>query len=92
MVKDIKENHIYVVRYQTHNYYFLDEELFTGKNKDEVRENFSKKYPDREILRISALNEDWKVFSVKSSNSIIYSLILGEFLKVKNPISWWSRY
>lgn len=58
LFKDIKENHIYVVRYQTHGEYFLDEELFVGKNKDDVREKFSKEYPNREILRLSALNED----------------------------------
>ena len=58
LVKDIKENHVYIVRYQTHGEYFLDEELFVGKNKDDVREKFSKKYPEREILRLSALTED----------------------------------
>lgn len=58
LVKDIKENHVYIVRYQTYGGCFLDEELFVGKSKDDVREKFSKKYPDREILRLSALNED----------------------------------
>lgn len=58
IIKTVKENHIYVVRYQEHGGYFLNEELFVGKNKDDVREKFSKKYPEREILRLSALNED----------------------------------
>lgn len=58
IIKDIKENHIYIVRYQEHGGYFLNEELFVGKNGDDVRDRFKKKYPDREILRISGLDED----------------------------------
>lgn len=58
IIKTIKENHIYVVRYQTNGGFFLNEELFVGKNKDDVRERFGKQYSDREILRISGLNDD----------------------------------